>query len=258
VKVSRTPQNLGLAGGWNTCIERACGQWVHLLHHDDFVLPGFYARMRAVAEAHPEVALVACRNFSVDEQGIILGVSPRVAELEPGGRAVESFLYANPIQCPGVVVRRAFYEAHGGFRPDLLFVLDVEMWARAIGLAGGVVIPEVLVCYRSSQGQATNRLVRSGESLRDVERLMQIYAERYPDYDRKLFTLYFCDKTFDQARLFSKTGDLEAAKANWSFWNKNFPKTMRLSVLASRVALTIARRLTFRIPEFSNRGHIVK
>jgi GT2 family glycosyltransferase len=231
---------------------------VHILHHDDYVLPGFYARMRAVAEAHPEVALVACRSFSVDEQGIILGVSPRVNELEQGGRAVDCFFYANPIQCPGVVMRREFYKQHGGFRNDLVFVLDLEMWARAIGLAGGVVLPDVLACFRSSTESATSRLARSADALRDVERLIQIYAERYPDYDRKLFTLYFCDKTFDQARRFSKTGDLEAAKANWSFWNKNFPKTMRLSVLASRVALTIARRLTFRIPEFSNRGHIVK
>src|ERR1035441_1558771 len=46
VQISRTPKNLGLAGCWNTCIERARGQWVHLLHHDDYVLPGFYAQLK--------------------------------------------------------------------------------------------------------------------------------------------------------------------------------------------------------------------
>ena len=32
----------GLAGIWNRCIERARGEWVHILHQDDIVLPGFY------------------------------------------------------------------------------------------------------------------------------------------------------------------------------------------------------------------------
>jgi len=245
VKVSRTPQNLGLAGGWNTCLERARGQWVHLLHHDDFVLPGFYARMRAVAEAHPEVALVACRSFSVDEQGVILNVSPRIPDMEAGGRAVKHFYYANPLQCPGVVMRRKFYETHGGFRPDLLYTLDLEMWARAIGLEGGVVLPDVLACFRSSTESATSRLKRSADSLRDVERLIQIYDERYPEYDRKISLFQLCEKTLDQARLFSKNGDNEAARANWSYWRSNMPITMRLLAFANRLVLTIARRLIY-------------
>ena len=246
VRVTRTPKNLGLAGCWNTCIERAGGKWVHILHHDDYVLPGFYERLRRVAEQHPEVALIASRCFSVDEQGVILGVTPQIHGLEKGERAVEHFFYANPIQCPGVVMRRKFYEAHGGFRQDLLFALDMEMWARAVGLEGGVVIADVLACYRNTQGRATSHLERAGDSLRDMERLIQIYTERYPAYDRKRSMLQLCEKTLDQARRFSKAGDTEAAKANWSYWKNNMPVTLQLPVFASRLALTIARRLTSR------------
>jgi GT2 family glycosyltransferase len=244
VQFSRTPKNLGLAGCWNTCIERARGQWVHLLHHDDYVLPGFYGQLRRVAEQHPEVALVACRSFLVDGQGVIGQVSPRLPELEPGSRAVEAFFYANPLQCPGVVMRRTFYEMQGGFRPDLFYVLDLEMWARAVGLAGGVVLPDVLACFRSAQGQTTSRLERSGESLRDVARLIQIYAERYPAFDRRRSLRQLCEKTLDQARRFSKAGDAEAAKANWHFWNHNLPVAMRFPVFVSRLAQTFARRLS--------------
>jgi len=244
VQVSRTPQNLGLAGCWNTCLERARGQWVHLLHHDDYVLPGFYERLKSVAGQHPETALVASRCFIVDAQGVIQGVSPRVPGLENGGRAVENFFYANPLQCPGVVMRRTFYETQGGFRPDLRYVLDLEMWARAVGLAGGVVLPDVLACFRAAQGQATSRLERSGESLRDVARLIQIHAERYPTFDRRRSLRQLCEKTLEQARRFSKAGDAEAAQANWQFWNNHLPASLRLSVFVSRLALTIARRLS--------------
>lgn len=245
VKVTQTPKNLGLAGCWNTCINRACGQWVHILHHDDYVLPGFYDKLKHTADQHPEVALIASRSFSVDAQGVILTVSPRISALEQGGRSVESFFYANPIQCPGVVMRRRFYEIHGGFRPDLVFVLDVEMWARAVGLAGGVVVPEVLACFRTFQGQTTSRLEKNGDSLRDVERLIQIYAERYPTFNRKKSLLQLCENAFGLARQFSKAGDVEAAKANWAYWRKNMPANMRLSVLVRRMAMTFARRFNF-------------
>lgn len=245
VTVTRTPTNLGLARCFNFCIERAAGQWVHILNHDDFVLPGFYARMSRLAAQHPEVSLLASRSFSVDEQDVIMGITPRFRELEAAGRSARSFFYANPLQCPGVVVRRKFYEEHGGFRPELVFVLDVEMWARVVSRAGGVVIPEVLACFRTSEGQTTSRLERSGESLRDVERLIEIYASQYPEFDRQRSLRQLCEKTLEQARNFSKAGDAEAARANWNFW-RTLPATMRLAVFASRLALTLSRRLTFR------------
>src|SRR4029450_1568238 len=46
VAVHRERKNNGLAGIWNRCIERACGEWVHILHQDDIVLPGFYEHLR--------------------------------------------------------------------------------------------------------------------------------------------------------------------------------------------------------------------
>src|SRR5438034_11453647 len=35
------PQNRGLANTWNLCVERARGNWVHILHQDDTMLPCF-------------------------------------------------------------------------------------------------------------------------------------------------------------------------------------------------------------------------
>src|SRR4051794_29434054 len=42
VAFSRNDRNLGLARGWNSCVSRSRGDWVHILHQDDYVLPGFY------------------------------------------------------------------------------------------------------------------------------------------------------------------------------------------------------------------------
>jgi glycosyltransferase involved in cell wall biosynthesis len=219
VSYFRSPANLGLAGCWNRCIERACGGWVHILHQDDYVLPQFYDTLGRAAEAHPDVGLIFTRSFYVDDWDVILGVSERVKGLEGGGRAVENFFYTHPIHCPGVVVKRPVYGELGGFRSDLSYALDVEMWTRIIGLAGGLSIPQVLSCYRVFHVSETSRLARSGETVRDLDRLNRLFAERYPDFDKGRALRDLSQTALNKSHEYAKTGDIEAAKAHLAFWN---------------------------------------
>src|SRR6266566_1236858 len=41
----RQPTNCGAIANFNTCISRSRGELIHILHGDDFVLPGFYAHI---------------------------------------------------------------------------------------------------------------------------------------------------------------------------------------------------------------------
>src|SRR6476659_2783793 len=54
------PKNRGLDNTWNRCLERARGDWVHILHQDDFVLPKFYDLLRKGAQQSDAGALF-CR-----------------------------------------------------------------------------------------------------------------------------------------------------------------------------------------------------
>src|SRR5690349_2719971 len=47
----RQPQNVGHTKNFETCLKRARGQVVHLLHGDDYVLPGFYQKLQVAFEA---------------------------------------------------------------------------------------------------------------------------------------------------------------------------------------------------------------
>ena len=51
IEFSTNDRNLGLAGNWNQCVKQAKGDWIHILHHDDLVLPGFYRRFEALFAA---------------------------------------------------------------------------------------------------------------------------------------------------------------------------------------------------------------
>ena len=228
ITFSRTQKNLGLAGCWNACIGRSRGQWVHILHQDDYVLPGFYSTLAQAAERHPEAGLLASRSFFVDAAGIIYAVSERLKKLENGSRTIEDFFYRTPIQCPGVVVKRSFYETHGGFRSDLTYALDCEMWVRVIGSAGGWATPEVLSCYRQSDTSETGRLCRSAENLKDIDRLNRIFFERYPEFDLKQAKAHQLGRSLQMAALFEEKNDQEAAATSWDYWKRNASIPLRL------------------------------
>jgi glycosyltransferase involved in cell wall biosynthesis len=241
VAFHRKPRNEGAVANFNTCIQRSRGHLLHILHGDDYVLPGFYQRLTEEAQLHPDVSLVAVRAFHVDEEGVILGVSPRLPKLENGSRLVEEFFYETPILFAGIVVRRDFYEKKGGFIPALVHTADWEMWARATGLAGGLVTREVLACYRSFAGNDSGRLARTGENLRDYDRLNLLFAERYPEFDCKRGRQRVLDTALSQAHRFSETGDSEAAKVNQDYWKKNAPVSLRSRRIAKMIAKSILR-----------------
>jgi glycosyltransferase involved in cell wall biosynthesis len=227
VHFSQTHANLGLAGCWNECIHQAQGEWVHILHQDDYVLPGFYAEIEKLAGLHPDVGLIAVRSFFVDEEGVISHATPRIRSLEHGGCAVEEFLYDDPLQCPGVVVRKKAYEKVGDFRADLSYTLDWEMWTRVIDKVGGVVSPLVLASYRMTNQNMTNRLARTGETLTDRTRLYRIFAERYNDFDAKAANRRVCEWALSGARVFKMSDDDQAVQVHLKYWRRNAPLTAK-------------------------------
>lgn len=221
VKFYRRPYNSGVIDNFNECIRRSRGQLVHILHSDDYVLPCFYAEIERLATARPDAALLATRCFYIDESAVINGVSPRIPELEDGGHFPASLYYDTLVQFPAVVIRRSFYEANGGFMSHIVHAADREMWARAISIGGGAISPHVLACYRVSDSNNTANLVRSGENIRDLLRLNEVFGQRYSDFSSARGRQFAAYLAFEQARKFALMNDHEAARNNWRLWREN-------------------------------------
>jgi glycosyltransferase involved in cell wall biosynthesis len=221
VTFSTTPSNLGLAGCWNTCVERSVGTWVHILHQDDYVLPGFYERLESLSSTNSQVGLIAARSMLVGADGVIEGVTERIRGLEHGSKDAHELYYESPARCPGIIVRREFYERHGGFRSDLKFTLDYEMWTRVISTSGGLATAEVLAAYRQASGNETSRLIRTGEAFEDYSRLHRLYAQRYGDFDIKRANRNICGTALSYSKRLEQLGDQDAARACFNFWKKN-------------------------------------
>jgi glycosyltransferase involved in cell wall biosynthesis len=172
----RQPTNLGIVGNFNACIQRSRGQWVQILHGDDIVRPGFYARAGEGIAQHPEAAAAFCRLIYIDEAGHWKGFSelemPTRGLLDPG--FAERQFIDQRIQFVSIVVRRSTYEELGGFRASLAHCLDWDMWKRVAARKPIFFDPEPLACFRLHAGADTSRLVASGENVVDERRSIDI------------------------------------------------------------------------------------
>lgn len=228
VAFARQERNGGVTRNFNTCIMRAQGRLVHILHGDDWVEPGFYAAIDRLAQRHPAASLYASRVASRDATGAAIWVSQRMAACEQAPQtSLESFWIGNPLQCAGIVVPRHAYEATGGFREDLVHTADWEMWTRLTGHGGLVMTPEVLASYRITDGNETGRLMRTAGNLHDIERLFRLWQRRYPTFPLARAHRQNVWRAYHQYETFLERGDVEAAQANREFWHVRAGWTLR-------------------------------
>ena len=166
VEVHRRDVNGGLAECWNTCIARARGEWLHILHQDDLVSPDYYSRMEELVSCHPDVGMAFCRNYVLIRENLV--VCDLIQEHDS---IIENWLQrisaGQLLQCPAACVRRSVYDQVGGFDSSLRFIVDWEMWIRIAASFKVAYVSEPLVTYRVHEQAETVRLWEGGEVLPD-------------------------------------------------------------------------------------------
>jgi len=182
VAFSRTPKNLGLAGCWNTCIDRARGKWVHLFHQDDLVLPGFYKAMAQADASSENVGAAFCRHAWCDGEGHWQRISELHAKAPEILRDFSEKILIDPqIQTPTIVVKRSVYEKLGRFRSDLKYTLDWEMWHRIASQYEYWFEPSILALYRQHSGAETSRIRKVGGFAQDYQKLFDGFSSSCMD-----------------------------------------------------------------------------
>lgn len=174
----RQPTNIGAIENFNSCIRRARGEWVHILHADDTVGPGFYLRAKQAIAANPTISAVAFRVTYINEHGKPIGLSELEAP-QPSilsDRFVWRQLTAQRFQCVGMIVKRSAYEELGGFRLGFPHCTDWDMWNRLVLAKQIFYDPEPLACFRQHPGADSSNVFKSGDNVRDERRLIQLSA----------------------------------------------------------------------------------
>jgi len=178
----RQPVNVGHSRNFNTCLERAKGRLVHILHADDWVRDGFYSCLGELLETEPTAGAAFCRHAIVRPDGTIDRLSP-LERSTPG--VIEDWLTKAAaelrLQPPSIVVRREVYEELGGFDTRMASCgEDWEMWVRIAARYPVAFHPEVMAFYRDSSDSLTKRSIRSGQNIKDVRLATRISGAYLP------------------------------------------------------------------------------
>ena len=185
VEVIRHDRRLGIGGNWNRAIAAAGGELVHLLHQDDYVLPGFYRRMDEVFHRTPSIGMAFCRCRIVDGEDRRIKNSS-LLRWTPG--TIHGWLpviaHRQRVQCPAAVVAHRTYEAVGGYRTDLCMALDWEMWVRIAARYQVGYEPCALAAYCRHEANESAQLHASGAVWPDLLKAIEINAFSFPEASR--------------------------------------------------------------------------
>jgi glycosyltransferase involved in cell wall biosynthesis len=175
------PQNLGHIGNFHTCLDRAQGELVHLLHGDDAVRPGFYELLGRGFDADPSTGAAFCRAIFMDAHGQELSIPP-VMQSSPGQleNAAVRLALEQHIMTPSIVVRRAVYEELGAFDRRLKCSEDWEMWVRIASQFPVWYEPQALALYRMHPQSNTGRHIRSAEDMAYTRMAIDIFKSYLP------------------------------------------------------------------------------
>lgn len=177
----RQAGNVGHIANFHTCLTRARGEIVHLLHGDDFVRPGFYAALQRGFDAYPGLGAAFCRPVYADAAGSEVGMMPEEqpeAGLLPD--AVARLATEQRIMTPSIVVRREVYERLGGFDRRLACAEDWEMWVRIAAHFPIWYEPRPLAVYRMHGASNTGRHVAAAADAAYNRMAIDIFSAYLP------------------------------------------------------------------------------
>ncbi|MCZ8169796.1 glycosyltransferase family 2 protein [Flavobacterium sp.] len=172
------PYNVKHVKNFQTALSRAQGEIIHLLHGDDFVLPGFYTQMLNMYAQYPEIKACFTQNHVVNSANEIIHTAKKIQEhhgIIPN--FFEMQVKQQLIQTPSITVKKEVYETLGTFNPTLSWTEDWEMWARIAKYYPIGYIAQPLACYRVHTQSSTSTKSIIGENVNDLKRIKVILCD---------------------------------------------------------------------------------
>ncbi|MGE0220851.1 MAG: glycosyltransferase family 2 protein [Mycolicibacterium sp.] len=221
IRVVRNEKTLSMVDNFNLAVNLCRGPLVKLVCADDIVDEHGIAAQAAVLQRHPDIALVGVQTDFVDDHGTLLrparglrGITGRHSADEVVRRIVRSG--TNPIGAPvAAMFRRADFLRVGGFRDELLFVSDTDLWVRLLSHGDFYGIPRALASFRIgsiSASAATAARSQLGQQTALVRKLSADPRWGITRRDRLIGRLNAYDKQLRRIGLFQLAKMLDARR----------------------------------------------
>jgi tetratricopeptide (TPR) repeat protein/glycosyltransferase involved in cell wall biosynthesis len=180
VRYYRNPENIGAVRNHNAGIALSRGQWIHVLHDDDYVLPGFYSQLKQSLEKCSGTVGAAFTGYeNIDGKGKIIFSNQVYGEHRGIAQDwLQLVGIANPLNMVAVVILREAHERVGGYHPELTFTCDWELYKRIASVYDWWCEPAILAHYRQHSNNITNELFLSGKQGSDIRYAIE-FSESY-------------------------------------------------------------------------------
>jgi len=164
--------SLGMAANWNQSIRMATGQYVLVLHDDDYLEPDAVSHMlRAISDSNGASALLFGVNIVTETQRIRKRQIASDKQYLDSISALELLLTDSSfIRFPGIVVKTCVFEKVGYFDESIGEVADIHMWVRICHKCGLLRIPVTTANYTVHSNALTMNMFTS-EVVKSLERI---------------------------------------------------------------------------------------
>ena len=185
IEYFRHENNLGSLAAFETCLNRARGKLIHLLHGDDKVRDGYYKKIGGLFEKYPNIGAAFCRFATIDGRGKVLWDHSK--EMDEDG-ILDNWLYKigsrQRLQYCTITVKREVYEKLGGFY-GVTYGEDWEMWVRIAAHYEVAYTPEILSEYRVHTNSISHQAYLSAKHVQDMNWVMNAVQKWLPADVRK-------------------------------------------------------------------------
>jgi O-antigen biosynthesis protein len=172
-RVTHLEQNLGIAGNTNAALERARGEFIALLDHDDLVSPDMLYEVVKTLNQDPTADMVYFDEDKIMEDGRTR-IDPW---FKPTAWSPDLMLSTNYLMHS--VIRKSLVEEVGGFNSDVDGAQDWDLCLRITEKTGKIVhIPRVFYHWRQVPGSASRDANAKPWAFAAQERCLTAYLAR--------------------------------------------------------------------------------
>ncbi|KIA62591.1 glycosyltransferase family 2 protein [Nocardia vulneris] len=186
IQVLRNDAVLPIGDNWNKVIRASRGDLVKVVCADDVLRPGALSAQLAVMSADPDIAISSSRFEVIDEDGALLETElglPGLLGRQTARALARAIVRRGPADF-GPTAAAMFYRKHfdlvGGLRGDLVFPMDVDLFARVSSFGVFFGMTEILAAWRNSSFNLCSR-TSTVSKLTDMFRFHHRIAGDYPN-----------------------------------------------------------------------------
>lgn len=186
IRYIRQPQNLGIHGNHNFCLDESRGEFVCFFHDDDLYAPNIVSAYVSFMDEHPEVGVVCSDWELIDEQGTVIGQRRQgVPAVMPGMKFISRTIRSgrSSIACSGAMARRSALGTARFHDGALVGFEDFVLWFQIAERAAVGHIGTPLWRYRLHRSSLSRQSVRSVAQnyAQTLSRYCEDYLRRRPD-----------------------------------------------------------------------------